>query len=234
MTIQEKPSDSDNLRKLYESDYVEHFEKKSDLQSERIKKIVERISVDGNDIVADFGCGNGLLASSIYDKVKAYYGVDFSNEFIDSFSKKMELSASADNIYLFASDILEFCKERPNFFDKAFTLDFSEHLYDEDFINIYQTIYRSLKKGGTLYLHTPNGEYFLEILKSKGVMKQFPEHIGVRCASSYINMLRKIGFIDIKINYLAHYNILKYFHFLSYLPFIGKYFRARLLITCRH
>ena len=33
MTIQEKPSDSDNLRKLYESDYVEHFEKKSDLHS---------------------------------------------------------------------------------------------------------------------------------------------------------------------------------------------------------
>jgi 2-polyprenyl-6-hydroxyphenyl methylase / 3-demethylubiquinone-9 3-methyltransferase len=233
MTRQETSSDSDNLRKLYDADYVEHFEKNSHLQSERIKKIVEKISVDENDVVADFGCGNGLLASFIYDEVKAYYGVDFSEEFIDAFRKKIKRFASADNIHLFASDILEFCKERPQFFDKAFTLDLSEHIYDEDFMNIYQAIHRSLKNGGVLYLHTPNREYFLEILKNIGVMKQFPGHIGVRSAASYVNMLKKIGFIEIKINYLPHYNILKYFHFLSYLPFLGKYFRARLLITCR-
>jgi SAM-dependent methyltransferase len=165
--------------------------------------------------------------------VKAYYGVDFSKEFIDAFRKKIEHSTSAGNIHLFASDILEFCNERPQFFDKAFTLDFSEHIDDTEFMNVYQAIYRSLKKGGILYLHSPNGEYFLEILKNRGVIKQFPEHIGVRCVSSYINMLKEIGFIHIKISYLPHYNILKYFHFLSYLPFIGKYFRARLLITCR-
>ena len=51
-------------------------------------------------------------------------------------------------------------------FDKAFSLDFTEHIYDEEFLNIFKSIKQTIKKNDELYIHTTNGNYFLEIRRA--------------------------------------------------------------------
>lgn len=223
---------SESLKELYKKEYVDSFEKNRASQLARIRNIVQYIDLDPKDVVADFACGNGLLAEVISDKVNEYHGVDFSEAFIDAFRQKISNNGWSGKINAHCSDIVDFCRKHADFFNKTFTLDFSEHICDEDFMVIYSGIYNSLKQGGSLFLHTPNGDFFVEILKNKGIMEQFPEHVAVRNANSYLEMLEKIGFRNIEIKYLPHYNILRYLHPFSFIPLIGKYFKARLLIVC--
>lgn len=220
----------DDLRELYRQEYVNKFDTTSSTQIKRIENIINNLYIQSNTNVADYGCGNGLLYEVIKSKVSSYSGIDFSQEFIDIFKKRIG-SQNENNIKLYAEDIVEFAKYHNNEFDYAFTLDFSEHIYDNQFLEIYKSIFDTIKTGGKLFLHTPNGEYFIEILKDKGIMKQFPEHVAVRNYKQYVELLSKIGVANIEVRYLPHYTWIKYLHILSFMPLIGKYFKARLLIT---
>lgn len=72
----------------------------------------------------------------------------------------------------------------------------------------------------------------MERTKDIGVLKQFPEHIAARNGEGTKDMLIESGFdaAKIKVETIAHYNILKVFHPLGKLPVVGKYFQARLWI----
>ena len=218
----------EQLKDYYNSEFFISLEKK--VNKSRVGRLIKLMKLNNTDIVAEFGCGSGIFYEFIKDKIKEYFGIDYSKEGIELANKKF---ANFSNNKFFIENINEFCPKYPDFFDKIFTLDFSEHLYNEDFIEIFQNINKTLKKGGILYIYTPNGDYFLEILKEKGLLKQNPSHVAVRNANEYKNLLEKFGFKKIHIQEIAHFNIMKYLHFLSYIPFIGKYFGARLFITCK-
>lgn len=110
-------------------------------------------------------------------------------------------------------------------------IDFSEHVYDETLLEVLKDIKSSLKKNGRLYLHSPNGNYFIEIMKKHNfVMKQFPEHVAIRTLKHNIMLLERAGFGIKMTMFIPHYNILKYLHFASYLPIVGKWFQARIFI----
>ena len=79
-----------------------------------------------------------------------------------------ETHAGSATATFHCTDIVAFCARHPNHFDAAFALDFSEHIYDDQFLRIFRAIHGSLKPGGSLYLHTPNAEYFMERLRSAG------------------------------------------------------------------
>ena len=172
----------------------------------------------------------GLLYFQIWDKIKTYYGIDFSESFISKFQSLIRNNKKYNNVDLYCGDIKDFCKQNQNKFDLITTLDFSEHIYDEDFLSIYSSIKLALKKDGKLILHTPNKSFILEWLKEKGIMNQLKEHIGVRDAKEHINLLKKCGFKNVYVKFIPHYTVLKHIHFLSYIPFIGQFFQARILI----
>jgi hypothetical protein len=110
-------------------------------------------------------------------------------------------------------------------------MDFSEHVFEYKWAEILTSIKKTLKPQGVLYLHTPNGEYFIEILKNKGVLAQYPEHVAVRGPGHNLTLLNDAGFKNIKIDYLAHYEWRqKPLALLGHIPFIGRYFKARLFI----
>jgi 2-polyprenyl-6-hydroxyphenyl methylase / 3-demethylubiquinone-9 3-methyltransferase len=223
-------NDQANLRSIYQGSYVEKLR----LQNpERIGRLVPHFELGPEDVVADFGCGTGLLVDFIGQKVRSYTGVDWSEEFIDVARHRVSEQVG----YGFAfecADIVEFCRQHESVFDKAFTLDFSEHIYDSTFLEIYSAIYDAMKPGATLYLHTPNGEYFLELLKEIGVLNQTVGHVSVRTARVYQDLLSHIGFAELRVIYIPHYVApLKQLHFLSHLPLLGRFFRARMLITAR-
>lgn len=65
-------------------------------------------------------------------------------------------------------------------------------------------------------------------------MKQFPEHIAVRNSKEYLELLNEIGFSNIKVKFISHYILfLNFLHFLSYIPFFGEYFKARIFILAK-
>lgn len=169
----------------------------------------------------------------IAPRVKSYTGVDFSAPFIKA-AIEMRDRIAIRNAEFVCSDIKEFCSQRPNAFDAGFAMDFSEHVGDSEWTQILENIRKSLKPGGMLYVHTPNAEFFLEIMKkSNMVLRQFPEHIAVRTPEQNSAILGAAGFQVMSIRFLPHYNALKAIHPLSFLPVIGRYFRARLFIKAK-
>jgi 2-polyprenyl-6-hydroxyphenyl methylase/3-demethylubiquinone-9 3-methyltransferase len=220
---------TEQLRGLYQGKYVTHH---LNQPIYRISRLLPYLKLRKTDIVADFGCGNGILLHVIHDRIARYLGVDWSEEFIAVAKSRCE-AMNIDNALFECADITDFCHRNKASFDKAFTMDLSEHIYDEDFVPIYTAIWQSLKPGGTLYLHTPNATYLLEILKRKGIMRQFPEHVAVRNADENIQLLAKAGFSSVTVHYLSHYvRPLSSLHFLSRIPVVGRLFQARLLIEC--
>lgn len=209
---------------LYDKSYADNLIEQKDY---RIRRLIKYFDFNKTQIVADLGCGEGKLAKLICNQVKEYYGVDFS---VHSVSYAKELNINILNAKFFLGNISEFCNNNKVTFDKIFTLDFSEHIDDFNF-NI---IYNSLKKKGELIIHTPNSDFIIERLKEKAILKQLHGHIAVRNEMEYINLLQSVGFVDIKVFFLSHYiKSLRFLHLFSYIPIIGKFFKARLLIICK-
>lgn len=224
-------TDLDRARALHSGEYVERYVRKP---LTRLANLVPLLALKSTDVVADFACGDGMLAQLVDGQVAAYHGVDFSQDFIDAARLRAERAGLSRSTF-HCADIVDFCRERPAAFDVATTLDFSEHVDDADFVHIFSAIRGSLKPGGRLYLHTPNLGFFLERAKDAGVVPQFPEHIAVRTMAQNVTLLARSGFDAARIEgqVLPHYNILRLVHPLRRLPRLGGLFGARLFITCR-
>ena len=218
----------EELKNYYKGEYVAKYET---YPIERIERLAPFFDLKKTDVVADFACGNGMLLDLIHDKVGTYYGVDFSEEFIDA-AKKRAGSLNVNNAFFECSDIIEFCQKNKERFDKAFTLDFGYLISDDVFISIHNSIHRSLKEDGILYFYVPNGDFLLEILKKRKIINNRVPGMMFRNNEEYIKLLKESGFRNIQTKYLSHYNSLKYLHFLSYMPVLGKYFKAKLFIRC--
>jgi cyclopropane fatty-acyl-phospholipid synthase-like methyltransferase len=218
------------LRDLYRSDYVRDYHQED---RGRLTRLLPFMDLSPDMVVADLGCGNGLLLELAHARVGQYHGVDFSSEFIEE-ARRRQVRAGIRNASFHIESITEFCNRHEGAFDRVFALDFTEHVYDEDLIPIAASIQRSLREGGRLYIHTPNLTFFLELLKDRGFCRQFPEHVAVRNADQYISLLRGVGFNEVKILYLSHYlRTLSWLHGFSSIPVVGKYLKARLFLECR-
>ena len=218
----------EEIRDLYRDDYVKRF---GNLPLQRLSRLIPLLELQPDDVVVDFACGSGMLLGLIHDKVAWYHGVDFSAEFIAS-SRKHQLEAGIQNADFHCDSIETYCDANPSSFDKGFAMDFSEHVYDEDWLSILSSVKSALKPGARFFLHTPNADYLVEMLKSYGVFKQKPEHIAVRNAAENVALLQDAGFRDIRVVYLPHYEQRQaWLHVFSHLPLVGKFFRARLFIS---
>lgn len=217
-----------NLQNLYENEYVEKFE--IDQSPLRISRLMQYVALPKDSHIADFGCGNGMLLACIHNQVRTYSGVDFSECFIIA-ARKRQNKSEISNAEFFCESIESFCSRNHYTFDAGFVMDLAEHVYDKEWSGILMAIRSSLKPGGKLYLHTPNADFFLEMMKKKNlIFHQFEEHVAVRDVHQNIQLLEDAGFFKYEIKMLPHYNILRYLHFLSYIPMIGKHFKARIFI----
>lgn len=217
---------------LHSGDYVEMYESKP---ISRISRLVELMQLDKRTTrLVDLACGNAMLLGVVHDKVAHYTGVDFSDDFIAAARNRATRMGTA-NCEFHCEDIIRFCTSHPGEFDVATAFDFSEHINDDDFVGIFSSVHESLKPGGRLYLHTPNLDFFMERMRdSNFILRQRAEHIAVRDTAQNISLLQRAGFsaANIRSQFIAHYNILKVVHPLSRLPWLGKYFEARIFIEC--
>ena len=217
------------LRAIYGQSYVDQYDPHA---VRRMRRMLPFFELSGREVVADFGCGNGVLLELIESRVHEYVGVDFSEAFVRAAERRRD-ARGIENGTFHCADIVAFSERHPNHFDAGFALDFSEHIYDDQFLRIFRAIHGALKPGASLYLHTPNREYFMEQLRERGVLSQIEGHVAVRDARGHQALLAECGFTDVQVGYLAHYLYpASAFHFLSALPLVGRYFRARLFLTC--
>jgi cyclopropane fatty-acyl-phospholipid synthase-like methyltransferase len=217
----------DERKRLHSGAYVEQYERKP---PRRIENLLRLMQLSKAATVVDVGCGNGIIIEYISQHVGKYVGVDFSQEFID-IARSRAARIGADNVTFECALIDDFCKRNRNVFDVAFAFDLSEHVYDEEWSEIVGSIYSCLKPGGHFYLHTPNAGFFVEMLKDKDlILRQFPEHVAVRGIDENKRFLHEAGFCQAHARLIPHYNALRYLHPLSFLPWIGKYFAARIFI----
>jgi 2-polyprenyl-6-hydroxyphenyl methylase / 3-demethylubiquinone-9 3-methyltransferase len=216
---------------LHSGEYVERYNAKP---LDRVRNLARLMDLPDAARLADFACGNGMLLHALGARKGSYAGVDFSPDFIAS-ANAWAQRESRVNYTFHCDDIMAFCEHNPAAFDAATTLDFSEHVTDDLAVPIYTAIRQSLAPGGTLYLHTPNGDFFLEKAKNAGILRQFAEHVAVRNGPDTVAMLVKAGFPrdGISLRKIAHYNVLRWLDPLARLPLVGKWFEARLWIEAR-
>lgn len=215
-------------KSLHGGEYVDAF---AQLGTDRVDHIWRHISLPHGGVVADFGCGNANLLPLIHDHVDRYVGVDFSEDFICA-ARKRQTDLGIANAEFHCGPIQEFGRNHENSFDAVFAFDLSEHVYDDEWQDIVRGMHAALKPGGKAYVHTPNRDFLIEIMKAHDfVLKQFPQHIAVRNGDHNADFFETAGFTHVSLTYLPHYNILRYLNPLAHLPVLGRYFRARLLLA---
>lgn len=199
----------------------------------RLDAILPLLELNDNYRLVDFACGNGLLAELIADKIASYEGVDFSSDLVNEANVR-KTKGGMTNAMFHCMDIVSFCNQSSSKYDIVTAFDFSEHIYDDDFIKIFTCAYEILKQGGNLYIYTPNLNFFWEKMKYLGLANQFPQHIAVRNYVQHIQLLQICGFHleNIELFRPPHFNIFRHSHPLRRLPIIGRYFEAKLLIKC--
>jgi 2-polyprenyl-3-methyl-5-hydroxy-6-metoxy-1,4-benzoquinol methylase len=221
---------NEKLREMHGAEYVKVYEK---TPINRLMRLRKYFDLTKESVIVDFACGNAMLLEVLHDCIKEYHGVDFSSEMIASAKKRSE-KLSFYNSHFYEEDINTFANDNISRFDAAFAMDFSEHVFDNEWVSILSSIKKTLKPQGILFLHTPNGEYFIEILKSKGLLEQIPQHVAVRGAAHNLKLLSEAGFQNVKVNYLPHYEWRqKPFEILAFIPLVGRYFKARLFIRAK-
>ncbi len=226
----ERRLSDEQLRAIYGQDYVDQYDPHA---VPRIRRLLPFFELSGDQTVADFGCGNGVLLDLIGPRVREYVGVDFSPAFVRAAEQRRH-ARGIKNATFHCAEIVDFCARHPGRFDAGFALDFSEHVYDDQFVAIFRAIQSALKPGASLYIHTPNDEYFMERLRARGILSQIEGHVAVRDAQRHQALLAHCGFPDVRVRYLAHYLYpASAFHSLGLVPLLGRYFRARLFLTCR-
>lgn len=219
----------EELKALHGDEYAERFERTHGRR--RLLQLIPHMRLDHGEEVVDFGCGNGLLAAEIHGQVQTYTGVDFSEPFIELAGARAA-ALGATNVRFVHSTIADFCERNPERFDVAFAFDFSEHVYDGMWLEIARGIRRTLKPGGRLYVHTPNAGFIVERMKTREfLLKHSPEHVAVRSMADNVRLLESAGFEVVNRQFVAHYNVLRFLHALTTLPYVGQFLQARLFIT---
>lgn len=222
-----------NDQQIYGSSYIEAYRKKEG--EGRLERLLEYINPQPTDNILDIGCGSGFIYDLLQDKIKTYVGIDENRAFIEDNLKRFgDNTKSRTFTRISLRKFLE--KHKTAKYQKIFLLDVTEHLVDSELKETLDLCYGALDRGGWLMIHTPNARYFMEIFKSRGLLKQTLGHVGVRNHAQYRKMLNDAGFESnkCKVQFLNHYvPVMKHFHTLSHIPFLGKYFEARLFISCQ-
>jgi len=148
-----KKLNKQQLKDFYTADYVSGYQLEEQKKKRRLERLLKFINLEKNGIVFDAGCGNGLLLDYIFNKISFYYGIDFSEDFI-KVAEDRRKNNKILNAKFICEDINIFCRDFKNYFDKVFALYFVEHIYDEDFIEIFTSLYNSLKIGGEFSIKT--------------------------------------------------------------------------------
>lgn len=136
--------------------------------------------------ILELGCGRGFLLEYLrslgYNNLR---GIDISDEQI-KISKQNGFDVEVANV-------IEYLEKNDSRFKMIFALDFVEHFYKDELIPLFQAIFNNLDEGGTLVMHTPNGQAIISPRMVYGDLT----HLTIFTPDSVMQILRLVGFEDI-------------------------------------
>ena len=192
---------------------IEGFYKR--LYEKPLRSVLREFGV--KDVVLDVGCGDGRLTFLIAGRVRKVYGVD-NQEYPIQLARLILKRLNVRNAELKVGSVAEL-KYGDERFDKVICFDVIEHLKFEDVKMSILEICRVLKKGGVLYLTTPNRrELRGRIFGHKIEKKHYYEYDIRQLCNLFRQHFRKINFYGI---YLQQ-PIPRLEHFANVVPF--RYF----------
>ncbi len=109
------------------------------------------------DTVLDVGAGRGVILFESHKHKAKVYGTDYADasiEIINDFMKKEGIN----NIHVKQATLPDLYFNEVKF-DKIFFLDVIEHIYEPVVLQTLDNIYRVIKKGGYVVIHTDNKFY---------------------------------------------------------------------------
>jgi 2-polyprenyl-3-methyl-5-hydroxy-6-metoxy-1,4-benzoquinol methylase len=133
-----------------------HIDRKNGLEISQfpyLSSLIKKYIPSKKDIaVLDLACGHGSLVYCLkqlgYTNVQ---GVDISAE-------QVSLAHDLGLNEIKCQDIKEFLLDKTNSFDVIFLMDILEHFTKQELFDYLDIVYLSLKQGGIVVIHVPNGE----------------------------------------------------------------------------
>jgi len=110
-----------------------------------INHIVSALGLSPNDVLLDYGCGNGLLTYRLAEYANKVIGVDFTENLLN-FARKHHSRA---NIMYYQDDILTFSTERMRDVNRYMMYEVLQHLNSEQLVKLLHNLQN--KPQGTLF-----------------------------------------------------------------------------------
>lgn len=129
--------------------------------SYRLEYSINLAKITPGERVLDIGCGRGEATLNCALRGAKSHGLDYSPAAMHIARQLMGHARRNDmemSVEQALADQLPFLN---NSFDKVFMLDIVEHLYQSELERTFLEVYRILKPGGNLVIHTmPNADYY--------------------------------------------------------------------------
>ncbi len=217
--------------------YDDRYYRNLPTDSGRIASLLALLDFDGNDTVCEIGCAAGDFLAAVSPAIQYGIGIDISEPAIRA-ANGLKNQRGLANIEFEEVSAGDYARRDGNAgrFDYVLLLDVTEHIDDATVAEVLQSAKRMLKPGGSLVLHTPNLDYWIEQLKDKGIIKQLRGHIAVRNEDQYRALIELAGFGEPRVLALPHYRqpLRAVDQLLSRIPLLGALFRSRLFIVATY
>lgn len=162
------------------------------LKNYYMSKILKHIDTLPGMRVLDIGCGYGYLLKLFDELGFETYGIDISE---DAIKKARKITKAKVFVYDVNNGLSIFSDE---FFDLITLFDVIEHLYSP--YNVLKETHRILKKGGKIFITTPNLNSIVRLIKKFLKKEELwyaytdPTHVYLFTPSSLRFLVRRIGF----------------------------------------
>ncbi len=143
------------------------------------------------DRIVDLGCGAGLVAKHLLSRGATVHGVDLAAGAVVAARR---LNAHQPRGTFQQADAGDCQHLQSASFNKACSVDVTEHCGYDIMLEIFQEAFRLLEPGGLYFVYTPNPRHWIERLKDWGVLKQDPTHTGLRNTRTLVEAVQSCGF----------------------------------------
>jgi len=200
--------------------------------AERNRDAVRVVAPRPTDRILELGSARGDVTFLLAEKAREVVGVDASDVAL-GMAEAERGRRGFGNVRFVKSDVADLSAFSDRSFDAVAAIDLVEHVDDPTLRAMLAECRRVLVPGGRLGLYTPDRAHYVERLKAHDlVLRQFPEHIGVRRAGAYERFLAEAGFsIDLLDWSVSPFPGVRWIEkALAPLPLVGPTFRYRILI----